>query len=81
MGGQRLRSAWPKISVFFTTPLRDAVKNYLAIFSVQGGGVPPPFPLSFFGHNDFLLRGGYPPIPLRKKPAEEQLFLAKKRPF
>ena len=33
---------------------------------LRGGDTP--FPLSFFEHNDFPLRGGvYPPIPLRKK--------------
>ena len=36
----------------------------------------------FFEHIDFPLRGGeYPPIPLRKKSAKKQLFLAKKRLF
>ena len=56
-------------------------KTFKRIFSVKGGG-DPPFPLSFFEHNDFPLRGGeYPPIPLRKKSAKKQLFLAKKRLF
>ena len=37
--------------------LRDAVKKLLSgFFPLRGGGYPP-FPLSFFGHNDFLLRG------------------------
>ena len=36
--------------------LREAVKNYLADFFVKGGGYPP-FPLSFFEHNDFPLKG------------------------
>ena len=40
--------------------------------TVKGGGYLP-IPLSFFGQNDFLLRGGeggYPPIPIRKKSAK-----------
>ena len=54
--------------------IREPFKNYLAdFFSVK---------LSFFEHNDFPLRGGeYPPIPLKKKSAKKQLFLAKKRLF
>ena len=49
-------------------------------FPLRGGY--PPFPLSFFGQNNFPLRGGgVPPIPLRKKSAKKQLFLAKKRLF
>ena len=48
--------------------ISEPFKNYLADFFRLGGGYPP-FPVSFFGHNDFPLRGGeYPPIPLRKKP-------------
>ena len=31
-------------------------KTFYRIFSVKGGGGNPPFPLSFFGHNDFPLR-------------------------
>ena len=59
--------------------LREAFKNVLADFARYGGGYPP-FPLSFFEHNDCPLRGGvYPPIPLRKKIAKKRLFLAKKR--
>ena len=39
-------------------------------FCLLRGGYPP-FPLSFFEHNVFPLRGGvYPPIPLRKKSAK-----------
>ena len=43
----------------FKTQLREAFKNYLADFfplTVVGGY--PPFPLSFFEHNGFPLRGG-----------------------
>ena len=40
--------------------VREAFKNYIADFSVKGGGYPL-FPLRFFGHNDFLLRGGSTP--------------------
>ena len=32
-------------------------KTTWQIFSVKGGGAYPPFPLSFFEHNDFPLRG------------------------
>ena len=47
--------------------LRGAFKNYVRIFSVKGGGVPP-FPLSFFEHNDFPLRGGgVPPNSVKEK--------------
>ena len=42
---------------FFSLPLREPFKNYLADFVRYGGG-PPPFPLSFFEHNDCPLRGG-----------------------
>ena len=57
---------------------REPFKDYLADFARKGGG-EPPFPLSFFEHNDCPLRGrGYPPIPLRKKSAKKRLFLAKK---
>ena len=55
-------------------------KTFKRILPVKGGGVPP-FPLSFFEHNDYPLRGGYPPCPLRKKSAKKRLFLAKKRQF
>ena len=51
-------------------------------FPLRGGGGYPPFPLSFFAHNDFPLRGGmYPPIPLRKKSTKKELFLAKITPI
>ena len=43
------------------TEVRDAVKNYLADFF-------PPIPLSFFGNNDFPLRGGgVPPNSIKEK--------------
>ena len=61
--------------------LGNLSKTTWRIFSVKRGGYPP-FPLSFFGHNEFPLRGGeYPPILLRKKFAKEELFLAEKRLF
>ena len=56
---------WFSWQVYFAGSLRDAVKNYLAdFFLLRGGGRGyPPIPLSFFGTNDFLLRGvGVPPI-------------------
>ena len=40
-----------------TIMIRGTVKNYLADFSANGGGYPP-IPLSFFGHNDFFVKGG-----------------------
>ena len=40
--------------------LREPVKNVLADFARLGGGGTPPFPLSFFEHNDCPLRGGTP---------------------
>ena len=50
-----------KVAGFFTTPLWDPVKNYLADFFAAGG--LPPIPPSYFGQNDFPLRGGgYPPV-------------------
>ena len=55
-------------------------QNYLVDFSVEWGG--PPFPPSFFGQNDFPLRGGeYPPIPLRKKSAKNVYFWPKNAYF
>ena len=37
--------------------LKEAVKNYLADFSVKGGGGYPPFPLRVLGQDDFPVRG------------------------
>ena len=37
--------------------LGERVKNFLADFFPLRGGRYPPIPLSFFGHNDFPLRG------------------------
>ena len=48
-----------KVAGFFTTPLWDPVKNYLADFFAAGG--LPPIPPSYFGQNDFPLRGGGTP--------------------
>ena len=51
--------------------LREPFKNYLADFFTWKGGCGwgyPPFPLSFFGHNDFPLRGvGVPPNSVKEK--------------
>ena len=41
-----------KKTFFFTSSLREAVKNYLADFSVKGGG-HPPFRLAFLGTMTF----------------------------
>ena len=81
---------WPKILTsnlpatrasnftFFIQTLvdvREAVKNYfLGFCPLRGGGGVAPFPLSFFEHNYFLLRGGYPPIPPRKIPLKSRHF-------
>ena len=41
-------------------------KTFQRILPVKGGGVPP-FPLSFFEHNDCPLRGGVPPNSVKEK--------------
>ena len=47
--------------------LGNLSKTFLRIFSVKGGGTPP-FPLSFFEHNDCPLRGGgLPPNSVKEK--------------
>ena len=44
-------------------------KRFSGFCPLRGGGGYPPFPLSFFEHNDCPLRGeGPPPILLRKIP-------------
>ena len=43
--------------VFIHYDPRDVGKKYLADFFPLRGGYPP-FPLTFFEHNDFPLRGG-----------------------
>ena len=58
-----------------------ALQKLLSGFFPLRGGYPP-FPLSFFGHNDFPLRGGgVPPNSVKEKSTKKQLFLAKKRLF
>ena len=54
---------------FFHLSLGEPFKNYLADFARKGGGGwYPPFPLSFFEHNDCLLRGeGVPPNSVKEK--------------
>ena len=39
----------------FQLHVREAVKNYLADFSVKGGGYPLN-PLSFFGQHDYRVK-------------------------
>ena len=50
-------------------------QKLLCGFCLLREGVPP-FPLSFFEHNDFPLRGGglYPPISLGKNPLKTAIF-------
>ena len=66
-----------ELDYWSTCDAKGRCQKLLSGFFPLGGGVPS-FPLSFFEHNDFPLRGGggYPPIPLRKKSAKKQLFLA-----
>ena len=44
------------VAVEFECCFRVAVKYYVVDFFVKGRAYPP-IPLSFFGQNDFLLRG------------------------
>ena len=60
-------------------PIRDAVKNYF--FSVKGGGYPP-FPLSFFGHNDTpVWGGGVPPNSVKEKIRWKTAIFGQKTPI
>ena len=55
--------------------IREAVIYVLRILPVKGGGVPPLSAKEkiLFFHTDFPLRGGYPPIPIRKKSTTKRL--------
>ena len=71
--------AWRKIilssfqPIFFAKVCKGSFQKLLSRF----------FPLSFFGHNDFSLRGvgEYPPIPLRKNPLKNSYFWPKSAYF
>ena len=61
--------------------VREAVKNYLADFSVKGGGYPP-FPVRK-NCKIFSVKGGweYPPTPLRENSVKKTVPLVQKLYF
>ena len=67
-----------KVEHFLET-YKGTFQKLLSGFCPLRGGGYLPFPLSFFEHNDCPLRGGVPPVPLRKKIAKKRLLSAKKR--
>ena len=59
--------------------LREPVKNVLADFAREGGGVPP-LSAKLFWAQWLSVKGerGYPPIPLRKKSAKKTAIFGQK---